>query len=103
MINKNKEEVAVYSKEVAATLVRYRIEGNKTDRKNLLDKKIFGRPNYQSFLSALIEIIQDNKVSESVAVKINSLKDFTYLMNEQEFQCFWLVLKFDYYVLEKKS
>ncbi|MDR3665909.1 MAG: hypothetical protein P4L35_03590 [Ignavibacteriaceae bacterium] len=103
MLTKNKEEIADYTKEIAAALVQYRAGARKLDRKTLLEKKLFASSKKNNFIEGLIEIISDSDVDLSIIEKVNDLKSYVHYLNNDDFVYFWLLLKFDYAYQERIS
>ncbi len=103
MISKNKEEISDYTEKVAATFVKYREGARKTDRNNLLEKKLFATKRKNEFLEALIEIVRDDEVDIEIVHTVKELRDKVHLMSNDEFVYFALLLKFDYAYQERKS
>ncbi|RXF70098.1 hypothetical protein [Arcticibacter tournemirensis] len=103
MLTKNKEEIADYTTEIAAALVRYRASARKTDRKNLIEKELFASSKKNAFIEALIKIVSDGEVDSDIIEKVKELKDYIHYLNNEEFVYFWLLLKFDYAYQERIS
>ena len=103
MISKNKEDISDYTQDVAAALVKYREGARKTDRKNLLEKKLFAAKNKNAFLEALIEIVNDREVEMETVEAVKKLRDQVHFMSNDEFTYFALLLKFDYAYQERNS
>jgi hypothetical protein len=102
MISKNKNEISEYTRDIAASLVKYRSAGRKNDRKNLLEKEFF-KTNKKEFLKALDKIVSDDSVELDIIEKMNSLRDYIHFTNREEFSYFILLLKFDYSYQERIS
>jgi hypothetical protein len=96
MISKNKEEISDYTQKVANNLVKYREGARKTDRKNLLEKRLFAAGRKNEFLKALIEIVNDNEVDIKIVKSLKELRDRIHFMSNEDFVYFSLLLKFDY-------
>ncbi len=103
MISKNKTEISDYTRDIAASLVKYRESARKTDRKNLIEKKLFATKRKNDFLEALIEIVDDSSVEMDVVEKIKTLRDRIHFMSKEDFSYFVLLLKFDYAYQERIS
>ncbi len=103
MISKNKTEISDYTREIATSLVKYREGAKKTDRKNLLEKKLFATKRKTEFMEALIEIISDSSVEMEIIEKIKDLRDKVHLLSQEDFVYFVLLLKFDYAYQERIS
>lgn len=101
MLTKNKEEITNYTLELAETILRYRNQGTKNDRKTLIDSKLFASKTRRLFIEALIEMIKDLESKDLEIIK--QLKDEVHLMTNEEFAYFCTLLKFDYAFVEKKS
>ena len=101
MLAKNKEEITEYTLDLAETILRYRNQGTKTDRKNLIEKDLFGSKTKRGFIDALTEMVKD--LEETDLDSIKNLKDEVHLMTNEEFGYFCTLLKFDYAFKEKKS
>ena len=101
MLAKNKEEITEYTLDLAETILRYRNQGTKTDRKNLIEKDLFGSKTKRGFIDALTEMVKD--LEEKDLDSIKNLKDEVHLMTNEEFGYFCTLLKFDYAFKEKKS
>lgn len=103
MITKNKNEISNYSIDIAKALVKYREGARKTDRKNLLEKKLFASKRKTAFLEALIDIVNDSSVDAEIVEKVKSLRDKIHFMSNEDFIYFILLLKFDYAYQERIS
>jgi len=103
MITKNKEEISDYTQEIAEALVQYRKGARGTERKNLLEKKLFAGKRKTDFMAALIEIISDQDVEDHIIEKMKSLRDRVHFMPNEDFVYFSLLLKFDYAYEERIS
>lgn len=103
MISKNKAEISDYTRDIAASLVKYREGARKLDRKNLLEKKLFATKRKTDFLEALIEIVKDDSVEMEIIEKIKDLRDRVHFMSQEDFGYFILLLKFDYAYQERIS
>ena len=68
MISKNKTEISEYTRDIAASLVKYREAGRKNDRKNLLEKEFFNT-NKKEFLKAMDKIVSDDSVDLEIVEK----------------------------------
>lgn len=101
MLAKNKEEITEYTLDLAETILRYRNQGTKNDRKNLIEKDLFGSKTKRGFIDALTEMVKD--LEEKDLDSIKNLKDEVHLMTNEEFGYFCTLLKFDYAFKEKKS
>lgn len=101
MLSKNKEEIKDYTIELAQLILRYRKGASGTERKNLIEQKLFGaKLTKKSFIDALTDMISGVN-SEDLSV-LKSLKDEVHLMTNEEFGYFNTLLKFDYNFVEKK-
>lgn len=101
MLTKNKEEITVYTLELASTILRYRNAGSKTDRKNLIEQDLFGAKSKKGFIDALATMVKDLESQDLETIK--KLKDEVHLMTNEEYGYFCTLLKFDYAFVEKKS
>ena len=102
MLSKNKTEVSEYSREIAQALVRYRAEGRRNDRKNLLENDFF-KTNKNEMLKALNIIVSDETVNKDIVEKMNGLRDQVHFLSKEDFSYFVLLLKFDYSYAEHNS
>lgn len=100
MLSKNKEEITDYTLELAKTILKYRSDGLKTDRKNLIEKELFASPSKKGFIEALGKMIKD--LDDDSLLKIKQLKDEVHLMTNEEYGYFNTLLKFDYAFVEKQ-
>lgn len=103
MISKNKAEISDYTRDIAASLVKYREGARKRDRTNLLEKKLFATKRKTEFLEALIEIVKDDSVDMKIIEKMKGLRDRVHFMSQEDFGYFVLLLKFDYAYQERIS
>lgn len=94
MLSKNKEEITDYIQSIAEALHRYRNEGTKTDRKNLLENEMLAAKTKKGFLDGLVKIIKEVQENDLPAFK--KLRDEVHLMTNEEFGYFNTLLKFDY-------
>lgn len=101
MLSKNKEELLDHTSAVAVKLIRYRKEGSKTDRKNLVEEKLLGTRHQKTFLEGLTSLIKD--VCDEDLSFFRDLRNETYLMTAEEFGYFAALLKFDYYMEDRKA
>lgn len=101
MLSKNKEQIKDYTIELAELILRYRKGASGTERKNLIEKKLFDAKSKKSFIEALAEMISGIDSSDLAALK--NLKDEVHLMSNEEFGYFNTLLKFDYAFVEKQS
>lgn len=101
MLTKNKEEITTYTLELAETILRYRKDAKGTDRKNLIEKKLFAAKSKRGFIDALAEMVGDVEGQDLEVLK--TLKDEVHMMTNEEFGYFCTLLKFDYAFVEKKS
>lgn len=93
MLSKNKEDITGYTQNLAEAMHRYRAEGTKTDRKNLLDN-ILSSKSKKGFLEGLVQIIKDARQDDLPSFK--TLRDEIHLMTNDEYGYFVTLLKFDY-------
>lgn len=103
MLTKNKEEVKDYTAGIAAALVQYRADARKTDRKNLLENKLFASKRKLEFMETLIEIIQDKEVDSAIVEKVRELHEYVHYLSGEDFVYFWLLLKFEYVYQERNA
>jgi hypothetical protein len=101
MLSKNKEEIKDYTLEIAELIKRYRAGAKGTERKTLIEKKLFGEISKKVFIAALAEMIEGLEKTDLPIVK--NLKDEIHLMTNEEFGYFNTLLKFDYAFVEKQS
>ncbi len=101
MLTRNKEEITDYTLELARTILKYRTEGTKLDRKTLIEKELFASTSKKGFIEALTKMIKDLDGEE--LIKIKKLKDEVHLMTNEEYSYFCTLLKFDYTFVEKHS
>lgn len=101
MLSKNKEEIKDYTLELARTILKYRNDGTKNDRKNLIEKELFASASKKGFIEALSKMVKD--LDDESLDKIKNLKDEVHLMTNEEFGYFCTLLKFDYAFVEKQS
>ncbi len=101
MLSKNKEEIKDYTLEIAKLIQRYRVGAKGTDRKNLIEKKLFGETSKKVFIAALAEMIAGLDPNDLDSIK--KLKDEVHLMTNEEFGYFNTLLKFDNAFIEKQS
>lgn len=100
MLSKNKQEITDYTSEIADLILRYRSGAKGTERKNLIEQKLFGgKITKKMFLDALNEMVDGVDKNELVSLK--SLRDEVHLMTNEEFGYFNTLLKFDYAIAEK--
>lgn len=101
MLSKNKEEITVYTLELARAILKYRNDGSKNDRKNLIEKELFASSTKKGFIEALGKMIKD--LDTDGLLKIKRLKDEVHLMTNEEYGYFSTLLKFDYAFVERQS
>lgn len=101
MLSKNKEEITDYTYELAELILRYRQGATGTERKNLIQKKLFASKSKKDFISTLTEMVEG--LDGNDLLKIKSLRDEVHLMNNEEFGYFNTLLKFDYAFVEKNN
>lgn len=101
MLSKNKEEITDYTLELAKTILKYRNDGTKTDRKNLIEKELFASISKKGFIEALSKMLKD--LDSGSLEKIKALKDEIHLMTNEEYSYFVTLLKFDYAFVERQS
>lgn len=101
MLSKNKEEITDYTYELAELILRYRQGATGTERKNLIQKKLFASKSKKDFISTLTEMVEGFDGND--LLKIKSLRDEVHLMNNEEFGYFNTLLKFDYAFVEKNN
>lgn len=101
MLSKNKEEITDYTLEIAKLIQRYRLGAKGTERKTLIEKKLFGETSKKVFINALAEMVEGSSVED--AQKLKDLKDEIHLMTNEEFGYFNTLMKFDYAFTEKQS
>lgn len=101
MLSKNKEEIKDYTLELAELIQRYRKGATGTERKNLIEKELFGASSKRIFIDALTEMVKGLAVED--LEKLKTLKDEIHLMTNEEFGYFNTLLKFDYAYIEKNN
>lgn len=101
MLSKNKEEITDYTAELAKLIHRYRVSAKGTDRKNLIEKDLFGAKTKKGFLDSLTTMLDGTEKADQVSLK--TLRDEVHLMTAEEFGYFNTLLKFDYAFVEKQS
>lgn len=101
MLSKNKEELLKHTSTIAAKLIRYRKEGSKTDRKNLIEEKLLGTRQQKVFLEELTNLIKD--VVDDDRGFFKDLRNDVYLMTPEEYGYFVALLKFDYYYEDRNA
>ena len=101
MLTHNKEEIKDYTNELAQLILRYRKGASGTERKNLIEKNLFGSKTKKEFINSLTEMINGLEDGDLVALK--TLRDDVHLMNNEEFGYFKTLLKFDYAYVEKTT
>ncbi|MFI3263251.1 MAG: hypothetical protein R3Y26_10155 [Rikenellaceae bacterium] len=104
MITKNKEESLEYSLEIAGALHSYRNNAKKTDRINLIKNDILGTKSKKVFLDALTKVVEDLRsdgVEKSIIEQFKQLRDRVYLMNNEDFGYFVVLLKFDFSYIDE--
>ena len=100
MLSKNKEEITEYTLELAEVILKYRKEGRKNDRKNLIEQELFSSSK-KGFIEALTKMVKDLEGENLITIK--KLKDEVHLMTNEEYGYFCTLLKFDYAFVEKQS
>ncbi len=101
MLSKNKEEITDYTLELAELIQRYRKGATGTERKNLIEKELWGASSKRNFITALTEMIKG--LTNEDLKKLKTLKDEVHLMTNEEFGYFKTLLKFDYAYIEKNN
>ncbi|WP_298647421.1 hypothetical protein [uncultured Proteiniphilum sp.] len=102
MLSKNKQEIMDYTIEVAELIQRYRKNASGTERKNLIELRLFGdKSNKKGFIDALTEMIKELEGDD--LQKLRELKNEVHLMTNEEFGYFNTLLKFDYAFIEKTN
>jgi hypothetical protein len=101
MLSKNNEEITDYTSELAKLIQKYRAGAKGTNRKNLIEKDLFGAKSKKGFLDALTLMVNDIEKSDLETLK--NLRDEVHLMTNEEFGYFNTLLKFDYAFVEKQS
>lgn len=101
MLSKNKQEITDYTLELAELILRYRKGATGTERKNLIEKKLFDAKTKKAFIESLAEMV--GGVEGSDLEQLKKLKDEVHLMTNEEFGYFNTLLKFDYAFAEKQS
>ena len=102
MLSKNKNEITDYTIELAALIHRYRKGASGTERKNLIEQKLFGaKTTKKSFIDALTEMVSGLEGEDLNQLK--KLKDEVHLMTNEEFSYFVTLLKFDHAFVEKNN
>ena len=103
MITKNKEESLDYSVKVAEALQAYRGRATRTDRINLIKNDLLGSGSKRKFLDALAIVLGDackEEASNEEIVLYKELRDRIYLMDNEDFGYFVVLLKFDFTYVE---
>ncbi|MEE9364103.1 MAG: hypothetical protein V3U92_16005 [Cellulophaga sp.] len=100
MLSKNKEEITEYTLELAEVILKYRKEGRKNDRKNLIEQELFSSSK-KGFIEVLTKMVKDLEGENLNTIK--KLKDEVHLMTNEEYGYFCTLLKFDYAFVEKQS
>jgi len=102
MLSKNKQEITDYMKIIAELILRYRKGASGTERRNLINQRLFGeKSNKKIFLDALTEMVND--VDGEDLYSLRELKNEIHLMTNEEFGYFNTLLKFDYAFIEKTN
>jgi len=101
MLSKNKGEITDYTLELATLILKYRASAKGTNRKNLIEKELFGAKSKKGFIEALTVMVDDIESSDLDKLKI--LRNEVHMMTNEEFGYFTTLLKFDYAFLEKQS
>lgn|SRR5690554_1688544 len=102
MLSKNKQEITDYTKIIAELILRYRKGASGTERRNLINQRLFGeKSNKKIFLDALTEMVND--VDGEDLYSLRELKNEIHLMTNEEFGYFNTLLKFDYAFIEKTN
>lgn len=101
MLSKNKQEIKDYTIELAELILRYRKGATGTERKNLIEKKLFDAKSKKDFIAALTEMVSGLDGADLASLK--TLKDEVHLMTNEEFGYFNTLLKFDYAFVEKNN
>jgi hypothetical protein len=101
MLYKNKEEIKDYTEKLARTILKYRNDGTKNDRKNLIEKELFASASKKGFIEALSKMVKD--LDNESLLQIKNLKDEVHLMTNEEYGYFCTLLKFDYAFVERQS
>ncbi len=102
MLSKNKQEITDYTIELAALIHRYRKGASGTERKNLIEQKLFSaKATKKTFIDALTEMVSGMEGEDLNRLK--NLKDEVHLMTNEEFSYFVTLLKFDYAFVEKNN
>lgn len=100
MLSKNKEEVTEYTLQIAELIKRYRLGAKGTERKTLIEKRLFGETSKKIFIAALADMLGGIEGDDLIAIK--NLKNEIHLMTNEEFGYFNTLLKFDYAFVEKQ-
>ncbi len=101
MLSKNKEEITDYTSELAKLILKYRAGATGTNRKNLIEKDLFGAKSKKGFLDALTIMVDG--IEKTDLDRLKNLRDEVHLMTNEEFGYFNTLLKFDYAFVEKQS
>ncbi|AEI51285.1 hypothetical protein [Runella slithyformis] len=78
MLTKNKDEINEYTIELAETILRYKNQGTKNDRKTLIDSKLLASKTKKGFIESLTEMVKDLEGDD--LDKIKKLKDEVHLL-----------------------
>ncbi len=100
MLSKNKEEITEYTLQIAELIKRYRLGAKGTERKTLIEKRLFGETSKKIFIAALADMLDGVEGADLTAIK--DLKNEIHLMTNEEFGYFNTLLKFDYAFVEKQ-
>ena len=102
MMSRNKEEITDFTENLAELILRFRKGASGTDRKNLIEQRLFGgKTTKKVFLDALTEMVAG--VEGEDLERLKELRNDIHLMTNEEFGYFNTLLKFDYAYLEKNS
>ncbi|MDD3908925.1 MAG: hypothetical protein PHS04_05180 [Tissierellia bacterium] len=102
MMSRNKEEITDFTENFAELILRFRKGASGTDRKNLIEQRLFGgKTTKKVFLDALTEMVAG--VEGEDLERLKGLRNDIHLMTNEEFGYFNTLLKFDYAYLEKNS
>lgn len=100
MLSKNKEEVTEYTLAIAKLIQRYRKGAKGTERKVLIETKLFADVSKKTFMNALREMVPGVEPEDLKILK--ELKDEIHLMTNEEFSYFNTLLRFDYAFVERE-
>ncbi|NLR94044.1 hypothetical protein [Flammeovirga agarivorans] len=99
MLGTQLEKAQKLIEETAKMLVEYRNSTNKTDRKNKVEKGLFGNNTKANYIDTLCEIIPD--LEGDYKNLITEIQSVLLKLNKSDFKMFALLVKLEYAKLEK--